>query len=128
MPAVILKCQGCGTPWPAWPRWGGSEACAVTRCVHCPPAVEPPNPWAPGTPDGDALARFRSQTATIDDLIVIALAECQQAIEALPPHVVAPKIADPMHASACALRARMMLHRIRSLMAQVEAPKKEGAT
>ncbi len=69
------------------------------------------------TPLDDAQARFWAHTATVDDLLLLAIDETQHAIEALPPHAVAPlanncggvHTPDPYHASACALRANMML-------------------
>lgn len=60
-----------------------------------------------------AFRRHQQRTATLDDLVLLAIAECEGADRALPPRAVAPNAnnmgevlqADPWHASACAIRA-----------------------
>lgn len=78
--------------------------------------------WQPGTPEGDAMHRFDGKKPTLEDLFVMAIAECTQAMDALPPEANAPQSnnageiwqSDPWHASACVLRAYAMIRRIQT--------------
>lgn len=69
--------------------------------------------WAHGSPEQAAHQRDMAGTATVDDLLLLALVNTTTADEALPPHATGPEknnsgdvfTPDPWHASACSERA-----------------------
>jgi hypothetical protein len=92
--------------------------------------------WKAGSPERAAADRFSGGTATVDDLLLLASTEAQQAVEALPPVAVAPMannmgeviLADPSHASACAFRARSFVEEARRRLASPVSRKENEGT
>jgi hypothetical protein len=80
--------------------------------------------WGPGSAESAAHYRDMQRQATVDDLLLLALANARSADEALPPYATGPEsnnmgdtfTPDPWHASACVERACAYLERIRALL------------
>lgn len=83
-----------------------------------PPIASKPGMYYEGSEAHAALERFRAQEASVVDLLFLASLELVGAMDVLPPIAVAPLAnnigdvvqADPMHASACAMRARSFVN------------------
>lgn len=85
--------------------------------------------WTPESPEVLAHLRNMAGTATVDDLLFLALVNTTTADEALPPWATGPDknnsgnafMPDPWHASACAERAGAYLRQAREKL-HVKAP------
>lgn len=81
--------------------------------------------WENGSPEMEAHMRDMRRSATVDDLLLLALANAVSADEALPPWATGPEknnsgdafLPDPMHASACTERAACYIRRARDKVA-----------
>jgi len=81
--------------------------------------------WQHGSPESMAHYRDMNGTATVDDLLFLALVNSTSADEALPPWATWPEKnnlgaafpSDPWHASACSERACAYIQRARGLLA-----------
>lgn len=80
--------------------------------------------WTKDSPEWLAMNRFRSGTASVDDLLHLAATEVDDATNVLPPAAVAPSAnnmgevirPDPDHASACTARAYAFIQQARALL------------
>jgi len=78
--------------------------------------------WEHGSPEMAAHYRDLRGQASVQDLLLLALANARSADEALPPWATGPDLnncgkrwtPDPWHASACAERACVYIERVQS--------------
>jgi hypothetical protein len=84
-------------------------------------------PWLDGSPERLALARVEANRGTVDDYLLLAMIEADEAAYALPPFAVAPRAnncgeiikANPDHANACAARAYGFISKARAMLTGV---------